>query len=618
MLSLGPLAAIYGSVAYTFSTFHIVWLLFPLGLATMMLPVALAGAQQFADVPRSRSFLLLMCGLALSVLGGHPESAFWVWAMTAAYVVFATFPSRPRLLIAALAFIAAAALTAFVWIPTTALLEGMDRTVIMRSRLHNPADHHLGREWLETLIAPNILGTPQSGSWKPPERRHPTVLDDYGEISSGYAGIVTLALALSALATRRRHVLFFVRALPVAGLTMQQRLRVFWALGAAVLAAFACNEPNGTRRIRTALVVVWIAVAAIYAFRSPVSASAWVSFAAGSAAAVLMFAFPRNVAIATVITFAELFIVTFRYNPSADPSDVFPMTGAIRAMRSESPERTVAIGWSLPPDTPSYYALEDVKSTNPLTRPAYKRLMHGFLHVVPSYDEIVPTLAEPFSNFLNVRRVYVPPDADFSDERLVLRYRGRDGAVFENPQALPRYFLPARYRVNTALPHAIATLKEIRNFAADAVVDHVPARVGMAAPQLVAHSIDEWRPSAPGTVRVISYQNNSTTLEVQTSGWALLASSDAFWPGWRAYINGKREPPVTVNGAFVGCFVPPGRQIVEFRYRPAEFDTGLRLTGAALLALALAISLRIYTRMRRGRSRASNAMSLPHAPHAVT
>src|ERR1700682_1367034 len=39
---VGDAAAFFGAVAYTFCTFHIIWLLFPLGLATMMLPLALA------------------------------------------------------------------------------------------------------------------------------------------------------------------------------------------------------------------------------------------------------------------------------------------------------------------------------------------------------------------------------------------------------------------------------------------------------------------------------------------------------------------------------------------------------------------------------------------------
>ena len=49
---IGTPAAIFGTLAYTFCTFHVIWLLFPLGLATMMMPVCLAGVQELARTPR--------------------------------------------------------------------------------------------------------------------------------------------------------------------------------------------------------------------------------------------------------------------------------------------------------------------------------------------------------------------------------------------------------------------------------------------------------------------------------------------------------------------------------------------------------------------------------------
>ncbi|HEV8658977.1 MAG TPA: hypothetical protein VGS96_10120 [Thermoanaerobaculia bacterium] len=611
--SLSDMAALYGAVAYAFCTFHVVWLLFPLGLASMMLPIALSGALNIAREKRLASFLLLVTGLALSVLGGHPESAFWVWTLTAAYSLFLMWRAPRRLLVTTAGFMTAAGLTAFAWMPTVGLLPNQDRTAIMSSPLHNPANHHLGTEWLETLAAPNLLGTPQTRSWSAPRHRHPTVLDDYAEISSGYAGIVTLALAMCApIAVRRRQVWFFaavmlaafatiselplwrdaIRALPIVGLTMHQRLRLFWCLGAVVLAAFAIDGRPKESLIRSTLVIVWSIVAATHIISGPRSEVAWQTFVVSSVVALIFFVFPRVVPLALLATFAELFFVTYRYNPSAAAADALPMSNAIGKIRAlahsaRAPERMVALGWTFLPDTPSFYGLEDVKSTDPIGHALYKRLMRGFLHALPSYDDILSSVDEPFADFLNIRYVYAPPRNDLPAFRFALRYSGPDGQVYENARSMPRYFLPKRYRVNTAIYHAIPTLKEIRNFADEIVIDHVPSRVVDQAPQLVAHSIDEWKPSAPGRVTLLSYHNNSTLLEVQNTGWSVLASSDTHWPGWRSYVNGVRQPPITINGAFLGCFVPGGRHRVEFRYRPREFDWGLRVTIATIVALSL-------------------------------
>ncbi|SRR6266513_1458612 len=81
-------------------------------------------------------------------------------------------------------------------------------------------------------------------------------------------------------------------------------------------------------------------------------------------------------------------------------------------------------------------------------------------------------------------------------------------------------------------------------------------------------------------------------LQLVTPGWSLLVSSDVKWQGWRAYVDKTRQPPVTVNGAFLGAFVPPGTHVVEFRYRPAAFDTGLRVSAAALLLIAIGAFVR--------------------------
>jgi hypothetical protein len=615
-LSTAP--AVFGAAAYTFSTFHIVWLLFPLGLATFMLPIALVGVQELAARPRMRSFLLLTAGLSLSVLGGHPESAFWVWAAAAAFAAFCCWRKGLSFVLAPTAFVSAAALTAIVWWPTVEQLPFLGRTVLMKSAVTNPVDHGLGREWLDLLIAPNVLGTPQTDFWTGPATSHPIVLHDYGEIASGYAGLITLALSFTAILTvRRKEVWFFagvmlfalltiaevpgwrdaLRIIPVAGLTLHQRLRILWILGVCVTAAHGLQALRDVHA-RIALTLMTLLLTLIYIDHAPEAAAAWFTFAATLVVSTIFFVYPRAT-VATVCVAAELALVTWRYNPSTPARFAKPATPAIDFMKQQSGiHRFVALGGSFAPDTPGSYGLQDVRSTDPVAHLRYMRLLNGFLHTTSTYDQIVGSVSEPFFDFLNIRYLYVPPDVHFSDARFAIRYAGTDGSVFENTTALPRYFLIRRYTVDASFDRAIPRLIAIRDFSHDAVVDHVPSKVAGRAPHFLPSQDQAWVGSGRGSVKVVEFRNNRTILDVTADAWALLATSDTHWAGWRAYVNGQREPPVTVNGAFVGVFVPPGQSRVEFRYRPAGFERGLRTTAAGALIIAIAAAVRWRSRRR--------------------
>ncbi|HJQ35583.1 MAG TPA: hypothetical protein VKB93_00450, partial [Thermoanaerobaculia bacterium] len=291
----------------------------------------------------------------------------------------------------------------------------------------------------------------------------------------------------------------------------------------------------------------------------------------------------------TLLVFADLLLATWRYNPPAAPEDVMPVTPAIAAMqRDTKPYRIVARGWSLLPDTPGYYGLEDVKTTSPFSTPEYLRLFSGWF-AASGFEQIVGATHYPFCDYLNVRYIYVPPgDAPLRHD-LAEVYRGPDGAVFRCDRALPRYFFVRRFDVEADYGMTFARMKnEITDYRLRAFVDHVPAKVG-AIPN----------DTAGGDVRVARYGPNDAELAVESRGWNLLVSSDEWWPGWRAYWNGRRMPPVKVNGAFLGVFVPPGRGIVRLRYRPREFDDGVKAAVATLFVLVIAAGIHVGLRKRR-------------------
>jgi len=590
----GP--SVFGAVAYAFCSFHVVWLLFPLGLATMMLPVALAGARELVETGTRPAYVLLTLGLACSVLGGHPESALWVWITTAVFIVYL---ARTRVLIPATAFIIAALLTAFFWYPTLRALQTTERFQKFHQRELNPADHGLSYEWLLPLVAPNVLGNPVNGTYTPPRGAHPAVLNDYGEVASSYAGLLTLALALSAVFVTRQRPLFFalglmlfalltiaevplwrdaIRAIPLAGVSLHQRLRVLWDLGVCIAAATALNV--GRASARPVLLVTGAVFLALYFLREPPLDALAIAQLAIPIATLLIFALRPTVAVATVLVFIDLAAATWRYNPPALAGHVYPITGAIDFMqRAAKPYRIAAWGWSFMPETPGYYGLEDVKTTDPVQHFAYMFLLRGYLGIDPSSPDLVLSNVErAYLDFLNVRYLYVPPDHETRPPGFVERYRGADGVVLENVEVLPRYFLVREASVETDLGMTVAKSRFISDFRAQAIVDRKPPQVP-----------NSFR---GGSVDLREYAGQHTLLEVESRGWNLLVTSDTHWPGWKARVNGRDAEVVKVNGAFNGVYIPPGKAKVELWYWPDEVTHGLIAGVVGLLLLAWVVTYR--------------------------
>lgn len=627
-------ASVFGSVAYTFSTFHVISLLFPLGLTMMTLPMTLAASHLFLADARRRTFLLLTIALALAILGGHPESSLWVGLTTGAYALYAAWTAEARrralarLAISALAAIAACALTAPYWYPTTAILPHTERFAGLSSK-GNPVDHGVGADWMLPLLTPNILGTPQFGSYRPPQPRHVSLPDDYGEVAATYAGIAAVALTLvAAFTTRRRPFAFFaaamvisfltvyetplwydvVRSVPWLGIGLHQRWRFLWALGLAVNGSIALDAWLNDR-LRASSIVRGVAATAgllgfIYFFRLKefvargvvVEQLGWAAISFAVLGGMWFFArrSQRELALfAIAATFIELVLVMFRYNPPTTPARLFPSTGAIARMQNDrAPYRMAALGWSFIPDTPGYYRLEDVKTTDVVQYQHYLHLYRYFLKIDPGdFNQQIRDVTSPFLDFLNVRYLYVPPDATFNDPSFERVYGGRDGSVYRNREALPRYFFVARSVIEPRAELAAGRLAAISDFGSEAVVDHVPSKIarmmgGVSSPGAAGTVMNH----AGGSLRVAEYRGGETELAIDSRGWNLLVSSDVNMPGWRAYWNGERLPPVVVNGAFIGCFIPPGRGTLRFRYMPEEFEDGLRATAGALIVLAVALT----------------------------
>lgn len=154
----------------------------------------------------------------------------------------------------------------------------------------------------------------------------------------------------------------------------------------------------------------------------------------------------------------------------------------------------------------------------------------------------------------------------------VAQLPGRE--VYENLEALPRFFLVGRIRPAGSLEESIAFLGS-REFDPRSI-----ATVEGVAPRVVEGS---------GRVGVRRYTAREVELEVEADATALLVSSEVYYPGWRAFLDGRAHPLLLVNGAFRGLVVPRGRHRVVMRFQPRILAWGMAVSSAAWLAALLCL-----------------------------
>jgi len=85
--------------------------------------------------------------------------------------------------------------------------------------------------------------------------------------------------------------------------------------------------------------------------------------------------------------------------------------------------------------------------------------------------------------------------------------------------------------------------------------------------------------------QIEAYDAQRVLIKTQLNQPGLLVLNDTFYPGWKAYVDGKEARILSANYLFRGVLLDKGAHQVEFRYEPASFRLGLLMAVPALAAL---------------------------------
>ena len=159
--------------------------------------------------------------------------------------------------------------------------------------------------------------------------------------------------------------------------------------------------------------------------------------------------------------------------------------------------------------------------------------------------------------------------------------------IYRNPHNLPRAWMAKE------LKKALSPQKELSFLQAPEFDPQATAIVPAKCPIKI-------KPENKSEVKIKAFRPGYWIFEceVGTRSSGFLVFSETYYPGWRAFIDGKEVRIWRTNFAFQGIEVPPGRHIIEFRFEPVAFKIGLwmSLVSYFLCILGIILSKGLFSR----------------------
>lgn len=593
---LSTWAACFAAVVFSLSVYQTVYLNYSAATVSALAPAALFALTLAVETRTRRACFLVSAVVASLLATGHPESVLHV-AVGCGVVLAgdALLSGNRRSWIRGFGVACAGALlglavAAPTWIPVLEQVFQSARFAELASHREMTEPFRFAAAW--ALVSPDAFGNPAHGNW--------SWIYNYSVVASSYAGLVTLCFLPAAFGRGVPRRIFWLALtaaalflvcmdwtwlgvlndVPPLSLVANDKMRFMVVLLAGIAVGGVLDHLDRSAiaiALCSTAVAGWFLVELFqhhygrhfgpWALVAPAGlAAVWLAIAASKVTRARGF-----VVVAFFATVAELFAFNVPFNAVVDEKYFvprLPIVERLRAIAPREPFRITGHDWVFLPNNSAQYGLEDIRGSDPMAWAPYVEFLKLATIDTPGADvRRVVDAGLPAIDFLNVRFLFAKPGYE-PPGGWTLRYEGADGRLFENDEALPRFFAPERIQ-HGARESCCAELGRIADFRSVAVI----AEAG-------GGRID----SNEGLQSIWFEQTRPTRfrLTLDASRPVLIASSQPATPGWKVIVNGEAAALVRTNGAFIGFRAPAGHSKVVVEYAPASFRASCVL---ALLAL---------------------------------
>lgn len=603
---VSKIGSLISSIAFMFSGFMVVWMAYgTLSFAILFLPLSLFSIERWFNKGGTFPLLLLALSIPLSFFSGHFQTSLYFSIFVIAFLIFKNLTTKkinatPIIFSLALGLL----ISLLQIIPSIELyLNSVRSGIFLKSG-------GIQFFYLVNIFAPDFFGNPVTrNDW----------FGYYAEWAS-FVGIIPFVLAILSFSKKNKTSLFFLAIgllmlflsmdsplqkfmselkIPVISTSNPSRIIVLFSFAFTVLSGFGFDrvrEYIDKKSIKN-LIPVYFAFGFLFL-------AVWFMLFISKAPLDNLLIAKRNFILPTgiflgfvLITFLSSFLekrkryillslilvlVSFdslRFAQKWMPFDpkelVFPPTSVIEGIR-----RNIELGrifGNFGANIDTYYNFPGIEGYDPLYIERYGEFIRGantgdFLNAERSVvrvarrgkgtDRVLDLLGTSliFHPIADTNQNWAYPVWE-DKKRFSLVFQDEKFQLFKNRTAMNRVQLFYNFEVikdKQSLRSEDLKQKIIKRFYSDDF-DFRNKLILEENPEIKLSK-------GKGSTRILSHTPNSLTIKVQTTSPALLFLSDNFYPGWKAFVDGKETKILRADYSFRTVVVPNGESLVEFNY----------------------------------------------------
>lgn len=615
-LSLSKISSLIASVSFMFCGFITVWMGYgTLGYAIIFLPLSLFAIEKYFITKEITYPILLSLTIPLSFFSGHFQTSIYFLSITILYLLYKVLLTKQKnTSIAILLFVFFGILLSMPQLlPSFEAYQNSVRSAFFQKTEIIPWSH------LSTIIAPDFFGNPVT-------RNNP--IGHYAEWAS-FAGVIPFFLFLYAVINLKRSKyipFFFIVSLfslmvafgtflsdilirlqiPAISTSAVSRIIVLFSFSVAILSAFGVDfflkdlRDRKLKKIYLWITISFFILGSISAFAfSPVLDNAvfivarkniflpLILFLIGFILTVVSVLNKKLLILLPVffliLTSFDMLRFTSKWMPFDSKENVYPSLPITDFLRSiPSHERTIG---ALGQGAYTTYNLLGVDGYDPI----YPKRYGEFLTFANSGELSDPSskgikfsyrgkYSQQTLDLLGIKyivhkigddgKVWAFPFDAYEKDRFKVIFNDKKIRIYENTRPSPRVFLTAAFEVE----------KDDKE-----ILDKVFTKNNFRKIILEKNPIIDAKVDIDAEAKIEKYEPSKIIIKTNSKEDSILFLSDNYYPGWKAWVDGKQIPILRADYTFRSVPVPSGKHIVTFSYEPESFKIGFYL---ALLGIA--------------------------------